>query len=63
MAGQAGQTLYVRGWEVTTFADKEGMLNVEVQKGSGNEIFEVEPLESGVPLSSPRDLAAWGRRD
>jgi hypothetical protein len=46
------ETLYVRGWEVTAFADEEGMLNVEVQKGSDNEIFEVEPVESGVPLSS-----------
>jgi hypothetical protein len=46
------ETLYVRGWEVTAFADEEGMLNVEVQKGTGNEIYEVDPLESGVPLSS-----------
>jgi hypothetical protein len=46
------ETLYVRGWEVTAFADEEGMLNVEVQKGTGNEIYEVDPVESGVPLSS-----------
>ncbi len=46
------ETLYVRGWEVTAFADEEGMLNVEVQKGTGNEIYEVDPVESGIPLSS-----------
>jgi hypothetical protein len=46
------ETLYVRGWEVTAFADEEGMLNVEVQKGTGNAIYEVDPVESGVPLSS-----------
>jgi hypothetical protein len=46
------ETLYVRGWEVTAYADEEGMLNVDVQKGTGNEIYEIDPLESGVPLSS-----------
>jgi hypothetical protein len=46
------ETLYVHGWEVTAFVDEEGMLDVNVQKGEDYEIFELEPIESGMPLSS-----------
>ena len=46
------ETVYVRGWEVTAFVDDEGMLNLDIQKGNEADIFELEPIESGVPLSS-----------
>ncbi len=46
------ETLYVHGWEVTAFVDEEGILNVDVEKGEDNAIYEEEPLESGTPLSA-----------
>jgi hypothetical protein len=45
------ETIYLRGWEVTALVDEEGLLNVEVQKGDEADIFAVETLEPGAPLS------------
>ena len=46
------ETVYIRGWEVSALVDEDGILNVSVQHGQDNEVYDVEPIESGVPLTS-----------
>lgn len=46
------ETLYLRGWEVNALIDEDGLLAVNVQRGLGSEIYEIEPVDitgSGAP--------------
>jgi hypothetical protein len=46
------ETLYLRAWEVNALVDEDGMLNVQVGRSDDAGIYEEEPLESAIPLSS-----------
>jgi hypothetical protein len=56
------ETIYLRGWEVDALVDEDNALTVTVVRGEGAEIFEVEPLESGIALS-PRIVVRLAAED
>ena len=56
------ETLYVHGWEVNALVDEDGVLRVTVERGLGGELYELEPIESGVPLA-PRVVVRLAAED